>query len=96
MRPPSAERVPRTGTRDTFDSKAALHAIGNEVASMLRMLESFRELISVGELAVAVEKLCTNLTDMNADVSPETLASIQSAGERLAMGPRYWERLTGH
>lgn len=49
------------------------------------MLASYRELIAVGEFVVALENLCTNLSDLDVQLSPDTIREIGDAGSRLGM-----------
>ena len=85
----------RSDTRDSFELKAALHAVGKDVAAILasRMLNSYRELVTVGELKVALENLCTNLDDLNLSPPEETMASIRDLADRLGVASSYWEPL---
>jgi hypothetical protein len=86
----------RSDTRESFELKAMLNAIGNDLASSLPslVLESYRELIDVGELKVALENLCTNLDDLEVKLSTEKVGAIRRACERLGLSTQYWERLT--
>jgi hypothetical protein len=85
----------RSDTRESFELKAMLNAIGNDLASSLpsRVLESYRELIDIGELKVALENLCTNLDDLEVKLSAENVEAIWFACERLGLGTHYSERL---
>lgn len=85
----------RPENRQSFEVKAMLNEIGNQVESVLpaRVLESYRELIAVGEAQVALENLCTNLDDFDVELAPEVVADIRRACEHLGVASRYWERL---
>jgi hypothetical protein len=85
----------RPDNRQSFEVKAMLNEIGNQVESVLpaRALESYRELIAVGEGQVALENLCTNLDDFNLELTPEVVANIRRACEHLGVASCYWERL---
>lgn len=86
----------RSESRDSFEVKAMLNALGNELAPVLpsQVIDSYRELIAVGETQVALENLCTNLDDYEIGVSEETIAAIRAVGERVGLAQRYWQRLS--
>lgn len=56
-------------------------------------LESYRELVSVGEFQVALENLCTNLDDYGVVLGPDVRQALVVACKRFELSPRYWEKL---
>ena len=79
----------------SFAIKSDLHAIGNALEGALPAdrLESFRQLVDVGETLVALENLCDNLGDDEVHVSTRVLTHIRKVGEELGLPARYWQRL---
>jgi len=83
----------RPDNRDSFEAKAKLNEIGNAVAALLpqRFIESYRELVAVGEGQVALENLCSNLDDCNVPLSADLLTELRDACRRFNVAPKYWQ-----
>jgi hypothetical protein len=83
-------------SRQSFATKAMLNAIGNQVASAVppQVIESYRELIAVGEAEVALENLCSNLIDLEVQVPQPTIAAIRDACETLGVALHWYSLLT--
>lgn len=85
----------RPDSRESFELKAMLNSIGNALVAALppQAIDSYRELVAVGEAQVALENLCTNLDDLDAEVPPDLNSEIQQACERVGVASHYWEAL---
>ena len=59
-------------------------------------IERAEELVYVGEWAVALENLCTQLYEYDVDVSDEILRLIESLARDLGVADRYWAVLATH
>jgi hypothetical protein len=56
-------------------------------------IESVEELVQAGEWTVALENLCTQLYEYDANVPEETLAMIEELGRDVGVPDRYWKML---
>lgn len=59
----------------------------------LHDVEQVEGLIQVGERAVALENLCTQLYEYDVRLPSHLRDMLVSIGEQLGVAPRYWERL---
>ena len=57
-------------------------------------VERIRELVRVGEWAIALENLCSQLYEYEFVVSPTILGHIEELGRETGVEPRYWTRLS--
>ena len=55
--------------------------------------ERVKELVRVGEWAIALENLCSQLYEYEVPVSPQVLASIERVGVETGVERQYWTRL---
>ena len=56
-------------------------------------IERVEELVQVGEFAVALENLCTQLYEYDVAVGADTVAAIAAVGASVGVEDRYWAML---
>jgi hypothetical protein len=81
------------------DRRAAI--IAEQFAAVLDGLRDFpeaeidqvKDLVRVGEWAVALENLCSQLYEYGCALAPTVLATIEELGRETGVDARYWMRL---
>lgn len=58
-------------------------------------IERVEELVQVGEFAIALENLCTQLHEFDVAVDDDTVAAIAVVGTSVGVEDRYWKMLRG-
>jgi hypothetical protein len=56
-------------------------------------IDQVKDLVRVGEWAVALENLCSQLYEYECAVAPKILATIEELGREIGVDARYWMRL---
>lgn len=56
-------------------------------------IERIEELVQVGEFAVALENLCSQLYEFDVAVGDDTVAAITAVGTSVGVEDRYWKVL---
>lgn len=56
-------------------------------------IERVEELVQVGEFAIALENLCTQLYEYDASIDSDTATAIAQLARRVGIEDRYWKML---